>query len=35
MICAYPHSILFNGRWRMCFVWTGCDADNIEIVDYH
>ena len=29
------HSIRINDQWRICFVWTGTDAANVEIVDYH
>lgn len=29
------YSIYLNDRWRICFVWTGHGADNVEIVDYH
>jgi len=29
------HSIHLNDRWRICFVWTGVGAANVEIVDYH
>jgi proteic killer suppression protein len=29
------HSIRINDQWRVCFVWTGCDAAHVEIVDYH
>ena len=29
------HSIHLNARWRICFVWTGDGAANVEIVDYH
>ena len=29
------HSIRVNDQWRICFVWTVGDADNVEIVDYH
>jgi proteic killer suppression protein len=29
------HSIRINNRWRICFVWTGEGAENVEIVDYH
>ena len=29
------HSIRVNDQWRVCFVWTGSDAANVEIVDYH
>ena len=29
------HSIRINDQWRICFVWTGTDTENVEIVDYH
>ncbi|QWD91118.1 type II toxin-antitoxin system RelE/ParE family toxin [Polynucleobacter sp. MWH-Braz-FAM2G] len=29
------HSIRINGQWRICFVWKGDGAYNVEIVDYH
>jgi proteic killer suppression protein len=29
------HSIRINDQWRLCFVWTGSDADEVEIADYH
>jgi proteic killer suppression protein len=29
------HSIRINDQWRICFVWRGGDAYNVEIVDYH
>jgi len=29
------HSIRINDRWRICFVWRGGDAYDVEIVDYH
>jgi toxin HigB-1 len=29
------HSIRINRQFRVCFVWTGRDAENVEIVDYH
>jgi len=29
------YSIRINDRYRVCFVWTGKDADAVEIVDYH
>ena len=32
---AGQHSIRINDQWRVCFVWTGSDATNVEIVDYH
>lgn len=28
-------SIRINGQWRLCFVWTGMDAADVEIKDYH
>jgi len=29
------HSIRINDQWRICFVWRGGNASNVEIVDYH
>ena len=29
------HSIRINDQWRVCFVWRGTDAFDVEIVDYH
>lgn len=29
------HSIRINDQWRICFVWSGRDAWDVEIVDYH
>jgi proteic killer suppression protein len=29
------HSIRINNRWRVCFVWRGGHAYDVEIVDYH
>ncbi len=29
------YSIRINDQWRICFVWTGHDAERVEIVDYH
>jgi toxin HigB-1 len=29
------HSIRINDQFRVCFVWTGSDAKDVEIVDYH
>lgn len=28
-------SIRVNDQFRICFVWTGGDAERVEIVDYH
>ena len=28
-------SIRINDQWRICFVWQGKDAVDVEIVDYH
>jgi proteic killer suppression protein len=24
-----------NDQFRICFRWTGADAEDVEIVDYH
>ena len=29
------HSIRINDQWRICFVWQGENASQVEIVDYH
>ena len=29
------HSIRINDQYRLCFVWLGSDASDVEIVDYH
>ncbi|MFA7280186.1 MAG: type II toxin-antitoxin system RelE/ParE family toxin [Sterolibacterium sp.] len=29
------HSIRINDQWRVCFVWRGDGAYQVEIVDYH
>ncbi|WP_394855676.1 type II toxin-antitoxin system RelE/ParE family toxin [Rhodococcus globerulus] len=29
------YSIRINGQYRICFIWTGNTAHNVEIVDYH
>ena len=29
------YSIRVNDQWRICFRWTGADATDVEIVDYH
>ena len=28
-------SIRINDQWRICFRWSGGNADDVEIVDYH
>ena len=28
-------SIRVNDQWRVCFSWSGTDAENVEIVGYH
>ena len=28
-------SIRINDQWRVCFEWTGTNAENVEICDYH
>lgn len=29
------YSIRINSQWRICFIWSGSDAFDVEIVDYH
>jgi len=29
------HSIRINDQWRICVIWKGGDAYDVEIVDYH
>ena len=29
------YSIRINDQWRICFVWQGSDAFEVEIADYH
>ena len=29
------HSIRINERYRICFIWTEREADQVEIADYH
>ena len=29
------YSIRINEQWRVCFVWKGDGAHDVEIVDYH
>ncbi len=29
------YGIRINDRWRICFIWRGGDAYDVEIVDYH
>jgi len=29
------HSIRINGQYRICFLWRGNDAFEVEITDYH
>ena len=28
-------SIRVNEKWRICFRWSGTNAEDVEIVDYH
>lgn len=28
-------SIRINDQWRICFLWDGAHAQDVEIVDYH
>ena len=27
--------IRINDQYRLCFVWSGVDASEVEVVDYH
>jgi proteic killer suppression protein len=29
------YSIRINDQWRICFRWTGTDATDVAIIDYH
>jgi len=29
------YSIKINAQWRICFIWDGHDADEVEIAQYH
>ena len=29
------HGIRISAQWRICFRWSGADAYDVEIVDYH
>ena len=29
------HSIRVNIQFRICFIWTGNDAEHVEFCDYH
>ena len=29
------HSIRINDQWRICFIWRGGNAHDVEIVYYH
>ncbi len=29
------YSIRVNDRWRLCFVWAGDEAREVEFCDYH
>lgn len=32
---AGQYSIRINDQWRICFIWKGSDAYDVEITDYH
>jgi len=32
---AGQYAIRINSQWRICFNWSGNDAYEVEIVDYH
>lgn len=29
------HSIRVNEQWRLCFIWSGGEAKEVEFCDYH
>ena len=29
------YSIRINNQWRICFIWRGGNASEVEITDYH
>lgn len=29
------YSIRINKQWRICFIWHGTDAYEVEVIDYH
>jgi len=29
------HAIRINDQYRICFIWSSGDADDVEITDYH
>ena len=29
------YSLRINDQWRLCFRWTGRDAEGVEMIDYH
>jgi proteic killer suppression protein len=29
------YAIKINDQYRVCVVWAGCDAEEVEITDYH
>jgi len=32
---AGQYSIRINDQWRICFIWKGGHAHDVEIIDYH
>jgi proteic killer suppression protein len=32
---AGQYSIRINAQWRLCFSWSGRDAQDVELIDYH
>ena len=33
--CEGQHSIRINGQYRICFVWTDNEPENVEVTDCH
>ena len=34
-VCDDQYGIRVNDQFRVCFRWTGMDAEDVEILDYH
>lgn len=32
---AGQHAIRINDRFRVCFIWSDSDAEQVEVTDYH
>lgn len=34
-LLAGMHSVRINDQWRIVFRWTGADAEDVRVTDYH